>query len=110
MTLAERLEMYKEKARFVENLSGVFQVAPGCPSVVGVGYEVYTKDLSDGCIDEREWIIVYFAGGGKCVKIVSGNSNIANFRVVGTLLAGGYYSEVRTYKEQVSAGYRKVSL
>ena len=110
MTLAERLEMYKEKERFIENLSGVFQVAPGCPSVEGISYEVYAKDLSDGRIDEREWIIVYFIGGGKCVKIVTGNSNIANFRVVGTLLAGGYYSEVRTYQEQIGNGYRKVKL
>ena len=47
---------------------------------------------------------------GKSVKVVSGNSNIANFRVVGTMLVGGYYAENYTYQKQIEDGYTKVDL
>ena len=110
MTTQEKLNMYLEKKRFIENLNEVFQMEPGCPSVVGVHYEVYTKDYGDDRIDTREWVIVHFYGGGKSVKIVTGNSNIANFKVIGGLLTGGYYSEVYTYQKQVEDGYTKVEL
>ena len=110
MTMVEKIEMYGEKKRFVENLNEVFQMEPRCPSVEGVNYEVYMKDFGDGRIDIREWVIVHFTGGGKCVKIASGNSNIANFNVIGSMLQGGYYAEVRTYQEQLDNGYTKVEL
>ena len=110
MTLDEIIEMYRGKQKFTENVSRVFQVAPGCPSIEGVSYEVYFKDYGEGRTDFKEWIIVHFTGGGKSVKIVSGNSNIANFKVIGSLLGGGYYAEVRTYQEQLDLGYRRLTL
>lgn len=110
MTSTEKIEMYLEKKRFIENLNEVFQMEPGCPTVEGVHYELYTKDYGEGRIDEREWVIVHFYGGGKSVKLVSGNSNIANFRIIGTMLAGGYYTEVYTYQKQIEDGYTKVDL
>lgn len=110
MTMEEKLSMYSEKKKFIENLNDMFQVEPRCPSVEGVSYEVYTKDYGEGRIDEREWVIVHFVGGGKSVKIVSGNSNIANFKVVGTMLVGGYYAENYTYQKQEDDGYTKVEL
>ena len=110
MTMEEKLEMYTEKKQFVENINEVFQMEPGCPSVEGVSYEVYSKDYGAGRVDNREWIIVHFYGGGKSVKVVSGNSNIANFKVIGTMLAGGYYTEVYTYQKQLDDGYTKVEL
>ena len=110
MTVEEKHEMYLEKKKFMENLNEVFQMDPGCPSVEGVNYEVYTKDYGEGRIDTREWVIVHFVGGGKSVKIVSGNSNIANFKVVGTMLVGGYYAENYTYQKQEEDGYTKVVL
>lgn len=110
MTLEEKLKMYREKERFVENVSGVFQVAPGCPSVEGVSYEVYTKQFSDRLSETREWIIVHYTGGGWAPKIVSGNSNMANFVVIGSLLAGGHYEEVRMYEEQKSLGFQRLEL
>ena len=110
MTLEEKLKMYKEKQKFVENVSGVFQVAPGCPSVEGVSYEVYTKQFSDRLSETREWIIVHYTGGGWAPKIVSGNSNIANFVVIGSLLAGGHYEEVRMYEEQEALGFQRLEL
>ena len=110
MTVEEKHEMYLEKKKFIENLNEVFQMEPRCPSVEGVSYEVYTKDYGEGRVDEREWIIVHFTGGGKSVKIVSGNSNIANFKVVGTMLVGGYYAENFTYQKQIDDGYTLVEL
>ena len=110
MTDQEKLDMYREKKKFIENLNEVFQMEPRCPSVEGVSYEFYTKDYGEGRIDEREWVIVHFVGGGKSVKIVSGNSNIANFKVVGTMLVGGYYAENYTYQKQTEDGYTKVEL
>ena len=110
MTLAEKTEMYIEKKKFIENLNEVFQMDPGCPTVEGVSYELYSKDYGDDRVDEREWLIVHFVGGGKSVKVVSGNSNIANFKVVGSMLVGGYYAENYTYQKQIEDGYTKVAL
>ena len=110
MTMEDKLAMYADKKRFIENLNEVFQLEPGCPSVEGVSYELYTKDYGEGRVDEREWITVHFTGGGKSVKVVSGNSNIANFKVVGTMLVGGYYAENYTYQRQEEDGYTKVAL
>lgn len=114
MTMEEKIEMYSEKKKFIENLNDMFQMEPKCQSVEGVTYEVYSKLLDEvlfpGVTDFREWVIVHFTGGGKSVRIVSGNSNIANFKVIGGMLTGGYYSEVQTYQEQTSKGYEKVEL
>ena len=110
MTTEEKHAMYLEKKKFMENLNEVFQMDPGCPSIEGVHYELYTKDYGEGRVDEREWVIVHFVGGGRSVKLVSGNSNIANFKVVGTMLVGGYYAENFTYQKQLEDGYTKVDL
>jgi hypothetical protein len=108
--MKEKIEMYAEKKKFVENINEVFQMEPRCPSVEGVVYEVYMKKLDDDRVDTREWVVVHFHGGGKCPKIVGGNSNIANFKVIGGMLTGGYYSEVQTYQEQVNNGYEMIEL
>lgn len=110
MTMEEKHEMYLEKKKFIENLNEVFQMEPRCPSVEGVSYEVYTKDYGEDRVDIREWTIVHFVGGGKSVKLVTGNSNIANFKVIGSMLVGGYYTEVYTYQKQVEDGYTKIDL
>ena len=110
MILEDRILMYLDKKSFIENLNDSFQIAPGCPSVEGVSYEVYSKNCGVGRTDEREWVIVHFTGGGKSVKLVTGNSNIANFRVIGEMLAGGYYAENRTYQSQIEDGYSQVEL
>lgn len=109
MTLEEKLNMYREKKQFIENLGYAFQVRPGCASVEGVDYEVYQKLFID-VIDFREWVIVRYVGGGKAMKIVSGNSNAANFVVIGSMLQGGCYEQVQVYQEQTEQGYEKVEL
>lgn len=110
MTMKEKIEMYAEKKKFVENINEVFQMEPRCPSVEGVVYEVYMKKLDDDRVDTREWVVVHFHGGGKCPKIVSGNSNIANFKVIGGMLQGGCYEEVRDYESMIERGYEQVEL
>ena len=110
MILEDRMLMYLEKKSFIENLNEAFQIVPGCPTVEGVSYELYTKNYGEGKIDEREWVIVHFYGGGKSVRLSTGNSNIANFRVVGEMLSGGYYAENSTYQKQVEDGYSQVEL
>ena len=109
MTLEEKLKMYREKKQFIENLGYAFQVRPGCASVEGVEYEVYQKLYIDA-MDFREWIIVHYTGGGKAMKIVTGNSNAANFVVIGAMLQGGCYEQVRLYQEQEDSGYERTKL
>lgn len=104
MTFEEKIEMYRGKKQFIENLNEVFQMEPKCGSVEGVTYEVYIKDHGEGRIEYREWVIVHFVGGGCCPRLVNGNSNTANFRVIGEMLNGGYYSEVIDYETQTERG------
>jgi hypothetical protein len=108
MTFEEKMEMYRSKKRFIENLNEVFQMEPKCGSVEGVTYEVYTKDFGEGRVEYREWVVVHFVGGGKSPRLVSGNSNTANFAVIGQMLNGGYYTEVQDYETQVERGYTVV--
>ena len=110
MTLEETLQMYREKKQFIENLGYAFQVRPGCASVEGVDYEVYTRQHSNQLIETREWVIVHYTGGGKAMKIVSGNSNAANFVVIGSMLHGGCYEQVRMYQDQEAEGFERVKL
>jgi hypothetical protein len=111
MTIAEKLEMYNGKKAFVKSISKVFQDNPKYHSVVSVDYEVYQKEIAR---DENiyreivEFVIVRYIGGGKCVKLVTGNSNTANFQVIGTLLNGGYYEENMRYDSLLESGYELV--
>lgn len=107
------LEMYLEKKQFIENLNEVFRIEPGCASVEGISYEVYQKELTgvfEGITDYREWVIIHYTGGGKAPKITTGNSNAANFIVVGSMLHGGCYEQVSMYQEQEDLGYKRVDL
>ena len=110
MTWEEKLEMFKNKERFVEAVSGVFQTTKHNSTVEGVEYEVYIKRFSERLSEVREWVIVYYSGGGKAMKLVSGNSNVANFEVIGSMLQGGCYEQVRMYDCQVAEGFERVSL
>ena len=114
MNMQEKIMMYQEKKQFIENLNEVFRIEPGCPTVEGVSYEVYQKKLDEalfpGITDYREWVIVHYIGGGKAPKLVNGNSNIANFIVIGSMLQGGCYDQVSLYSEQFTTGYERVDL
>lgn len=110
MTTTEKLAMYKEKRAFIKNLSRAFEFRPAGSTVESIDYEVYSIELADGVTQYKEFVIVTFFGGGTSVKTVNGNSNTANFRALGTMLDGGYYSEVDSYETLTKIGYEKVEL
>lgn len=113
MTIEEKIQMYKRKNAFIESLNEAFQTRPSGSSVESVAYEVYKKDVTfeDRTVTYfQEWLIVNFFGGGRSVRSANGNSNLANFRTLGTLVEGGYYDEVRTYESMEADGFTKVAL
>ena len=110
MTIEERLKMYREKRQFVYEISMTFIKVPKGHSVKDVTYEVFFKESDWGWTDLTEWVTVTYDGGGKAHKCVSGNSNAANFVVIGSMLQGGCYEQVRIYEEQSEQGYEKVKL
>lgn len=108
MTMTEKIEMYKGKRAFIKNISNAFEGKPVNSSVERIDYEVYHKEVVRDDITYQhyiEFVIVRFIGGGKSVKVVSGNSNTANFRVLGPMLDGGYYDENPYYDSMLENGY-----
>ena len=92
MTTAEKIMMYKEKRDFIKNISKAFEARPKGSSVESINYEVYTKYHAVPDIHQfAEYLVVNFVGGAKSVTRVSSNSNMSNFKVLGTLVDGGYY-------------------
>lgn len=98
MTITEKLEMFKEKRNFIKNISKAFEAKPKGSTVQFVDYEVYRRDDANDHVYFREYLVVTFFGGGKSVKNISGNSNTANLRALGTMVDGGYYDELRDYE------------
>jgi hypothetical protein len=113
MTIAEKLEMYANKKAFIDNVSKAFAKNLSKSSVTSLEYEVYHRKVTING-EERdhyvEYVVVNFIGGGKCVRFVSGNSNTANFRVIGEMLDGGYYDEIPTYNGLKDKGFKYVIL
>lgn len=113
MTITEKIEMYKNKKAFIKDISKAFEGKPTKSSVEQLDYEVYHKEVArDENIYQHyvEFVIVRFVGGGKSVKVVSGNSNTANFTVIGPMLNGGYYDENPYYDSMLDTGYDLVVL
>ena len=110
MTIAEKLEMYANKKAFIDNVSKAFAKNLSKSSVTSLEYEVYRKDIDEERVHFVEYVVVNFIGGGKCVRFVSGNSNTANFRVIGEMLDGGYYDEIPTYNGLKDNGFKYVIL
>lgn len=109
MTFEEKIVMYKEKEQFVKDVGKVFENNPKYHSVATIEYGACSKDVAGHTYFE-EWIIVHFVGGGMCPRRVTGNSNIANFRVIGQLIDGGYYDEMADYVEMLDRGYKFIDL
>lgn len=103
LTMDQRLEMYRGKKFFINNISKVFEL-DSKSNVEKVGYEVYSKAAPDGDIWYTEFAVVTFVGGGKSVRNISGNSNNANFREIAKLIDGGYYDELEFYKRAKELG------
>jgi hypothetical protein len=111
MTNEERMEMYREKNGFISLVRNVFTSMPHGHTVSDITYEVWRNTTDRGTITV-EWVIVHYNGGAKCPVRVTGNSNTANFRVIGTLLDGGYYQEEIYYDNQFvpDSGWEKLDL
>lgn len=107
MTMAEKMEMYREKKNFVYGLAMAFIKVPKGHTVEDIEYEVYKKDIN-GTPYFYEWIIVHFKGGAISPTTVNGNSNLANFQAISPLIDGGYYDEVQYYQKMEAAGYERV--
>ena len=98
MTVAEKIEMYKRKKAFIDDLSKALRMH-ACMAVTQVDYEVYQKTENDSDYFE-EYLVVTFNGGAKSVRCANGNSYIANYVEIGKLLYGGYYDELPRYMVQ----------
>lgn len=109
MTIIEKVEMYKDKKVFVDNISKAFEAELAGSTVKKVEYEVYTKEF-DGTTYFEEYIVVTYNGGAKAVRNATGNSNTANFRTIGGLVNGGYYDEVERYINLENNGYERVAI
>ena len=108
MTITEKLEMFKEKRNFIKNISKAFEAKPKGSSVQSVDYEVYRRDDAGDHAYFREYLVVTFFGGGKSVKNISGNSNTANLRALGTMVDGGYYDEIQDYEMVQTLGEKVI--
>lgn len=105
LTMDQRMQMYRGKKRFIDNISKVFEAERLMSNVERVDYEVYSKLSPDGHDTwYTEFVVVTFVGSGKSVRVISGNSNNANFREIGKLIDGGYYDELEFYKRVKESG------
>ena len=98
LTVEERMHMYRGKKLFIDHISKVFEDEYLQSNVARVDYEVYSKVIDPETTYYTEFVVVTFTGGGKSVRVISGNSNNANFREIGKLIDGGYYDELEFYK------------
>ena len=105
LTMDQRMHMYRGKKRFIDQISKVFEYEYLMSNVERVDYEVYSKLSPDGHDTwYTEFVVVTFVGGSKSVRVISGNSNNANFREIGKLIDGGYYDELEFYKRAKELG------
>lgn len=109
MTITEKIEMYKRKKAFVDDISNVLGTRDHRIGIMYVDYEVYRKtdDNRDYFV---EFIVVVFDGGAELVRCVNGNSNYANYQEIGKLLDGGYYDEIPRYRALTEEGFTKIRL
>ena len=107
MTYNEKMEMWLDKKKFIDAVNGVFQTTQHNSTVTAIIYEVYEKQFDDRT-GYKEYVIIHFSGGAISPMIVSGNSNIANLRVLSDKLNGGYYCEVEEYRSLFSNGWELI--
>ena len=109
MTVEEKMKMYAEKKVFIDALDAVFKMKPTGSLIEQIKYEVYQKEIGSE-MRFKEWLVLYFEGGGYLAAQVTGNSNIANLRAISTYLDGGYYEEVRMYNFLPDLGWELLTL
>lgn len=114
MTVEKNNKVYQEKKAFIDGLNAAFQIKPRTHSVESVAYELYSKQITNEYVTDhtyyQEYLVVTFNGGAISVRNINGNSDTANFRELGKLIDGGYYSEVEAYSTMEESGFTKVEL
>ena len=90
-------EYLKKKVDFVKELSDVYSKYQH--NVERIDYVVFktTADY-DG---KREFLIITYVGGGRTIKLCTGNSYSAIASEIANHLDNGYYDQVEFYKETI---------
>lgn len=109
MTITEKIEMYKRKKQFVDDISNVLGMRAHRLGIMMVEYEVYRK-MDDNRDYFVEFVVITYDGGGQAVRCVNGNSNYANYVEIGKLLDGGYYDEIPRYRALTEEDFTKINL
>ena len=109
MTIEEKLKMYREKKQFVFEMTRPFVKISTGHSVDSIIYEVFFRE-DEICTDIVEWITVRYKGGAEMHRVVTCNSNAANFRAVADMLEGGCYEQNFMYESLADRGYKKLDL
>ena len=95
----ETYEYYLCKQAFIRQVGEALALYARS-SVAKVDLEFY-ENKESGAI--QEYLVVTFDGGAISVRSANINSDTANFRELGNLIDGGYYSEVKDYREMVAS-------
>lgn len=109
LTVKEKLEMYRNKKSFIDEVGKAFENCPKASTVSFIEYELYQRRVGTD-IQFLEYIVVTFFGGAISVRQVNGNSSTANFRAIGSIIDGGYYTELQEYQTLADKGYTLVQL
>lgn len=96
---SETLLSLVNKKLFLDRVSEAIVGQPHVP-VTNVELQVWSDDPKKEFYDE--FIIVTYSGGAIAVRIATGNSNTANFQELANMIRGGYYDEVKGYREMVA--------
>lgn len=84
----------KKKVQMVDELNDT--LCHYVPGVSNVSYKVFVNDRF-----KREYAVVEFIGGNKCVRNCSGDSCSCIVSEIAKMLNGGYYEELREYNALV---------
>ena len=93
----DRYQELCDKREFVSGLNLAFQYdeTKRYTSIAEIYYDFFATE--SGSI--KEYAVVRYFGGAIAVRNCAANSLSAIFRAIGTMLDGGYYDEVDTYKK-----------
>ena len=89
----EELDELAGKKEFIRQLSE--PIATFIPQVAGLEFEAFIPKGRDYI---QEYLIVHFRGGAIAARTCNINSNLGNLIEVATLVRGGHYDEVDTYR------------
>lgn len=98
----ERKKVLLEKKNFVD------RVAYAICGQHRIAYsEIHYEVWQDNEIDDNyfEVLRVVYDGGAEAIRTVLGDSESAIFEEIARLIYGGYYDEVRSYRELVASGH-----